>query len=29
MDAVNSDMQNFAHFEANVKAVTEGLEVFA
>jgi len=29
MDAVNSDMQNFAHFEANVKAVTEALEVFA
>lgn len=29
MDVVNSDMQNFAHFEANVKAVKEGVAVFA
>ena len=29
MDVVNSDMQNFAHFEANVKAVREGVAVFA
>lgn len=29
MDVVNSDMQNFAHFEANLKAVREGIAHFA
>jgi aryl-alcohol dehydrogenase-like predicted oxidoreductase len=29
MDVVNSDMQNFEHFEANVKAVRESDAVFA
>jgi aryl-alcohol dehydrogenase-like predicted oxidoreductase len=29
MDIVNSDMQNFAHLEANIKAVKEGVGLFA
>lgn len=29
MDIVNSDMQNFAHLEANLKAVQEGVGLFA